>query len=66
PAAPYAGPALFIAGGTSPFRIRKDEALIRGRFPAAQFVTVPDAGHLVHTNQPQAFVTHVRTFLEGL
>ena len=65
-AAPYAGPALFIAGGTSPFRIRKDEALIRGRFPAAQFVTVPEAGHLVHTNQPQAFVAHVRTFLESL
>jgi len=66
PAAPYAGPSLFIAGGTSPFRIRKDEALILGRFPEAQFVTVPEAGHLVHTDQPQAFVTHVRTFLESL
>jgi esterase len=62
--APYAGPSLFVAGETSPFRMRDDEALIRGWFPAARFVTIPDAGHLVHTDQPEAFVSAVRVFLE--
>jgi len=60
--APYTGPALFMAGETSPFRLRQDEELIRGWFPAAQFVTVPDAGHLVHTDQPEVFVSEVRAF----
>ena len=62
--APYAGPALFVAGETSPFRLRNDEELIRGWFPAARFVTIPGAGHLVHTDQPEAFVAEVRAFLE--
>lgn len=62
--APYGGPALFIAGETSPFRMMADEALIRGWFPAAGFVTVPAAGHLVHADQPEAFVACVRAFLE--
>ena len=62
--APYAGPTLFVAGGASPFRVMADEALIRGWFPAARFVTIPAAGHLVHADQPEAFVSQIRTFLE--
>jgi esterase len=62
--APYAGPALFVAGGSSPFRLRDDEALIRGWFPAARFVTIPGAGHLVHSDQPEAFVSEIHRFLE--
>ncbi len=61
--APYEGPSLFVAGEHSPFHLRKDEDLIRGWFPTARFVTVPGAGHLVHTDQPTAFVTEVREFL---
>lgn len=63
--APYPGPALFVAGETSPFRLRNDEELIRGWFPAAQFVTIRGAGHLVHTNQPEAFLAEVRAFLSA-
>ncbi len=63
--APYPGPSLFVAGETSPFRMRADEALIRGWFPAARFVTIPGAGHLVHADQPEAFLAAVREFLEG-
>lgn len=62
--APFEGPALFIAGETSPFRMMADKALIHGWFPAADFVTIPAAGHLVHTDQPEAFVACVRAFLE--
>lgn len=61
--APFAGPTLFVAGETSPFRLRADETLIRGWFPAARFVTIPGAGHMVHADRPEAFVTEVRAFL---
>ena len=64
--APYEGPALFVAGATSPFRLMADEALIRGWFPAAVFVTIPGAGHLVHADQPEVFIAQVRTFLDRL
>ena len=64
--APYAGPALFVAGEASPFRLMADEALVRGWFPAARFVTVAGAGHLVHADQPEAFVAQVRAFLGEL
>ena len=64
--APYGEPALFVGGETSPFRLMADEALIRGWFPAARFVMIPGAGHLVHVDQPEAFVAQVRSFLEGV
>ena len=64
--APFAGPTLFVAGATSPFRLMADEALIRGWFPAVRFVTIPGAGHLVHTDQPEAFVSQVREFLDEI
>ena len=61
--APYAGPTLFVAGETSPFRLQRDEALIRDWFPAARLVTIAGAGHLVHTDRPEAFLSEVRAFL---
>jgi esterase len=64
--APYEGPALFIAGGASPFRMMADEALIRGWFPAARFASIAGAGHLVHVDQPEAFVETLGAFLETL
>jgi len=63
---PYAGPALFVAGETSPFHLQKDEALIRKWFPAARLITVAGAGHLVHTDRPEDFLATVRPFLETL
>ncbi len=62
-ASPYGGPCLFVAGSESPFRLCDDEALIRDRFPAARFVTIPQAGHLVQSDNPVAFLDALRTFL---
>jgi pimeloyl-ACP methyl ester carboxylesterase len=63
---PYPTPSLFIAGEKSPFRLRDDEALVRAWFPAARFATIPGAGHLVHSDQPSAFVSEARAFLDAL
>ena len=65
-ARPYPGPALFMAGETSPFRLMADEALIRSWFPAAHFVTLSGAGHLVHVDQPKAFMARLSEFLKEL
>jgi len=61
---PYQGPSVFIAGADSPFRIDQDEALIQDWFPAMRMVSIPAAGHLVHMEQPDAFVREVKRFLE--
>ncbi|MBQ9431804.1 MAG: alpha/beta fold hydrolase [Kiritimatiellae bacterium] len=63
---PYEGPTAFILGGDSPFRVWRDADAIKGWFPAAKFVTVPGAGHLVHTDQPEAFLRELETFLSNL
>jgi esterase len=62
--APYEGPTLFIAGGDSPFRLMADEALVLGWFPSARFVSIAGAGHLVHVDQPEAFIETLGAFLE--
>jgi esterase len=62
---PFEQPALFIRGGESDYLQEEDMGLIRRAFPRAQLATVPGAGHLVHTEKPDAFVRTVRSFLLG-
>ena len=62
-AAPFLKPALFIRGGKSDY-IGPDDKLhgIPALFPNAQVVTVPDAGHWVHAEAPDAVFALVRAF----
>ncbi len=61
----YAGPTLFLGGGDSPY-LRADHApIIRRLFPNAEIDRLPDAGHWVHVDKPEAFVARVRRFLEA-
>jgi len=62
---PYEGPALFVAGALSPFHVERDAALIQGWFPAARLVAIPQAGHLVHIDQPEAFIESLTEFLRA-
>ena len=59
----YAGPTLFVAGDRSDFIRPEHRSLIRGLFPAARFVTVKNAGHWLHADNPAAFVDVVQGFL---
>jgi len=63
---PATMPTLFIAGEKSSFRILDDQPLIERWFPAAQFAVIPQAGHLVHTDQPDAFAAQVLHFLRSI
>ena len=59
----YRGPALFVAGGRSNYLLPAHEADIRGLFPQARIARIPDAGHWLHAEQPQAFLDLVEPFL---
>ena len=58
---PFTGKALFIAGGDSDFV--KPEA-INSLFPDAALTTIAGAGHWLHVQQPDVFITLVENFLD--
>jgi len=64
-AAPWPGPALFVRGERSDYVQPEHRPAIRALFPAARFVTVKHAGHLVHIDAPAVFLALVESFLLG-
>ena len=56
-------PTLWLAGETSPYVRPEHEDEMRGLFPKTVLVTVKGAGHWLHADEPEAFVTALRTFL---
>jgi pimeloyl-ACP methyl ester carboxylesterase len=59
----YEGPASFLAGGRSDYLRPEHLPLIRQLFPRASLEVIPDAGHWLHADQPEAVLHHMRTFL---
>src|SRR5208283_5670497 len=59
----YDRPALFIAGARSDYIRPEHRPAIRALFPAARFVTLKDAGHWLHADNPAGFVAVVEAFL---
>ncbi len=61
--ASYDGPTLFVRGQRSDYVEARHRALIMERFPRARVVTVDDAGHWVHADQPGRLVHVLENFL---
>ncbi|KAK6731510.1 hypothetical protein RB195_007767 [Necator americanus] len=59
----FSGPTLFSYGKNSEYIQEKDQNYIRSIFPKVQFEGIPNAGHWVHAEQPQAFMDSVCKFL---
>jgi esterase len=59
----YTGPTLFIAGATSDYVRQEHRPAIRALFPDARFVTLKNAGHWLHADNPSGFVAVVEAFL---
>jgi pimeloyl-ACP methyl ester carboxylesterase len=55
-------PTCFIRGGRSNYITDDDIPSIRAIFPHARIETVPDAGHWVHMDTPEAFLRCVVKF----
>ena len=60
---PFKGPTLFIRGGNSDYIQDIHLPVIKALFPHFQLETVPNAGHMLHAEQPQEFLARVVKFL---
>jgi len=61
----YEGPALFLSGAESDYVRPGHHDEIRRLFPAAEFATIPGAGHFLHAEKPREFEVQVRAFLDA-
>ena len=64
-ATPFARPTLFVTGARSDYVKAGDRPAITALFPAASFAEIPDAGHWLHAEQPDAFNRRVAAFLSA-
>lgn len=60
---PYGGPALFLFGERSAYLQFDHQLEIRRLFPAAGIQLLPDAGHWLNVEQPQASLEAIERFL---
>ena len=58
-------PTLFIRGAKSNSLKDEDMPLIKKLFPRAEIITIPDAGHWVHADQPQALTESILSFMKA-
>ena len=56
----------FIRGARSNYIVDSDWPIISHIFPKAVLITIPDAGHWVHAEQPKLFFESVKLILEEL
>lgn len=61
----YNGDTLFMRGERSGYIDTMDEIAIEKQFPKATFVTIPNAGHWLHAENPKAFFEESLLFLEN-
>ena len=62
---PYSGPTVFAAGAQSDYILPEHRPAIRALFPTARFVTVKNAGHWLHADNPAGFLSVLEAFLHG-
>jgi pimeloyl-ACP methyl ester carboxylesterase len=55
---------VFVTGANSDYVLPEHRPIIRARFPRARFVTIKDAGHWVHADNPSGFLSVVQAFLD--
>ncbi len=60
----FEGQVLWVAGERSDYVRPQDGPTMRRLFPRTTLVTIKGAGHWVHSEQPAAFVSVLRAFLE--
>ncbi|XP_068765724.1 sn-1-specific diacylglycerol lipase ABHD11 isoform X5 [Struthio camelus] len=60
---PYPGPTLFLGGSNSPYISPKDYPEIQRLFPKADIQFIEGAGHIVHQDKFEEFITAILNFL---
>lgn len=62
----FEGPVLFLKGALSGYITSEDEGLINGHFPNSNIVTIANASHWLHAENPIDFYNNVAGFLENV
>jgi pimeloyl-ACP methyl ester carboxylesterase len=60
----FEGPVLWIAGANSTYVLPEDRLRMDALFPATRLVRIKNAGHWVHSEQPEVFLETLRRFLD--
>lgn len=63
---PFEGPTLFVHGGKSTYVQQEHLIAIRTQFPYAEISTIEQAGHWIHSDEPDEFGKIVMSFLESV
>lgn len=63
PGATFDGPVLWVAGANSHYVLAEDRVRMDELFPATRLVRIKNAGHWVHSEQPEVFLETLRHFL---
>jgi pimeloyl-ACP methyl ester carboxylesterase len=66
PGSSFDGPVLWIAGANSTYVLPEDRPHMDALFPSTRLVKIKDAGHWVHSEQPEVFVETLRLFLDAV
>jgi pimeloyl-ACP methyl ester carboxylesterase len=64
--ATFDGPVLWIAGANSSYVLDEDRPYMDALFPATRLIRIKNAGHWVHSEQPEIFLEALRRFLDGV
>ena len=59
----FEGPTIFLGGANSSYIQEKDLPDMKRHFPNCTWISIPNAGHWLHAEQPQAVVAEMRKFL---
>jgi pimeloyl-ACP methyl ester carboxylesterase len=62
--ATYGGPVLWVGGARSDYISDEHAPEMDRRFPRNRRVLIKDAGHWVHSEQPEVFLEVMRRFLD--
>lgn len=65
PASVYPGPTLFVSGARSDYVRTEHRPGIRAVFPSARFVSLKNAGHWLHADDPAGFLAVLEAFLQA-
>ena len=63
---PYPGPGLFVWGGQSDYVNPDSEERIADWFPGSEIVTIEEAGHWVHADQPVQLIRIIEDFIRKI
>jgi pimeloyl-ACP methyl ester carboxylesterase len=66
PGVTFDGPVLWVAGANSTYVLDEDRPHMDALFPGIRLVRIRNAGHWVHSEQPEIFLQTLRRFLDAV